>query len=214
MRSRSLLLTVAVALLAALTLAAPVAAADRWVTARQAGTHAFAYNDDCADNPDGSETCGGQSIDVFEGRTSQSGEPTLTGEQVCYGEYTFTYDPVTGQPLESSGRFGCALGGNTVSIERLDAITLAPTVIELTSYTCVVEDCTETPGGSITIHGTWNGQGPILSQRGRFRSDDGDCLQVFVDNGKSRAATFVGSMDAPTASISQGSFTSKSSCAY
>lgn len=214
MRSRFLPLRAGVAILIALTIAAPVAAADRWVTSRQAGTHGFAFTEACSDNPDATVTCGGQIIDVFEGRTRQSGQPTFTGEQVCYGEYMFTYDPATGQIIESGGRFGCAVGGSTVTLDRLDSLALAPTLIELTRLTCVGEDCTESPDGSITIHGTWTGDGPTLTQRGRFRSDDGACLQVVVDKGKSREATFVGSIDALNASISQGSFTLRSSCPF
>jgi hypothetical protein len=214
MRSRSRSVSLVIAILAAFAMAAPVAAASQWETFKQAGTNAFAFTDTCSDNTDGTVTCTGQSIDVFEGRISQPGEPTFSGEQVCYSEQSFTFDPASGEPIESRGRFGCTLDAGTVAIRKLDSVVLSPTDIELFESVCDATECTDGPGGSITIHGTWTGVGPTMTQRGKFQFDDGTCMQVSADRSTSRAATFVGSIDAHDARIGKGSFTFKTNCPH
>jgi len=212
MRSGFRAASVIMAIVAVFTLAAPVAAASKWTTFKQAGLNAFAFNDACVDNPDGTVTCDGQSIDVFEGRILETGQPTFRGEQVCYSEHHDTFDPGTGESIESSFGFGCTRGSNTLTSRKLTSITLAPTVIELTEVVCDPTGCTESDGGSITVHGTWAGVGPTISQRGRFRLDDGTCIQVNADKSKSRQATFEGSIDTLDARLGRGSFTFKTTC--
>ena len=75
MRPRSRLASAIVALMAAILVAAPVAASSPWTTSKQSGTSAFAYNEACSDNADGTVTCEGQSVNVFEGTIRESGEP-------------------------------------------------------------------------------------------------------------------------------------------
>ncbi len=77
---------------------------------------------------------------------------------------------------------------------------------------CDPSGCTESDGGSITVNGTWTGVGPTISQRGRFRLDDGTCIQVNADKSKSRQATFEGSIDTLDARLGRGSFTFKTTC--
>jgi hypothetical protein len=214
MRSRSRSIGLVLAILAAFTVAAPVAAANQWVTFKQSGTTAFAFTDSCSDNPDGTVTCSGESIEVFDGTIKEPDQPTFSGERVCYSEHTFTYDPTSGETIESSGRFGCAPDADTVRIRKLNSITLAPTVIELTESVCGPTECTESPGGSVTVDGTWTGVGPTMSQSGKFRFDDGTCIQVHADESKFRVATFVGAFDALEARISKGSSTFKTTCPF
>lgn len=214
MRSRSRSIGLILAMLAAFTVAAPVAGANQWVTFKQAGTTAFAFTDSCTDNPDGTVTCAGQSIEVFVGTITEPNQPTSKGERVCYSEHSSTYDPATGETFESSGRFGCAPGADSVRIRKLNSITLAPTVIELTESVCGPTECTESPGGSITVDGTWTGVGATMSQRGKFRFDNGTCIQVHAAQSTFRAATFVGPFDALEARISKGSSTTKTTCPF
>lgn len=214
MHARIRLASAIVALMAALLVAAPVAAASPWGASRQAGTNAYASNDACTDNADGSVTCQGASVDVFEGSTRESGGRTRKGEHACYGEYRYTYDPTTGETAESHGRFGCTFDAGTVAVDRLTSITLAPTVIELTTMDCDATTCTESPGGTTTVHGTWTGAGPIVSHKGRSRYDDGTCLQAFSDSGRFREASFDGSIEATSAQMADGTFTFKTDCAY
>jgi hypothetical protein len=212
MRSGFRAASLVMAIVAVFTLAAPVAAASKWTTFKQAGTNAFAFNEACVDNPDGTVTCDGQSIDVFEGRILEPGQPTFRGEQVCYSEHHDTFDPGTGESIESSSSFGCTRGSTALTSRRLTSITLAPTVIELTEVVCDPTGCTESEGGSITVHGTWTGVGPTIRQSGRFRFDDGTCIQVNADKSKSRQATFEGSIDTLDARLGRGSFTFKTTC--
>ncbi len=212
MRSGFRAVSLVIAIVAVFTLAAPVAAASKWTTFKQAGTNAFAFSNACTDNPDGTVTCGGQSIDVFEGRIRETGQPTFKGEQICYNEFQETFDPSTGEVLESSSAFGCADDTDSLTIRNLSSISLAPTVIELTELVCDPTECTESDGGSITVHGTWAGVGPTIRQSGRFRLDDGTCIQVNADKGKSRQATFEGSLDAMDARLGKGSFTFRTTC--
>jgi hypothetical protein len=150
---------------------------------------------------------------VFEGTTRQSGQPTMSGERVCYSQFTDTFNPRTGEG-ESSGVFGCALDAGTLTIDNLTSITLAPTLIELTAIECDSTGCTESPGGTITVQGTWTGVGPITTQKSRFTFDDGTCIQVNADRGRFRQATFDGSIAATQAMIGEGTFTFRTSCAF
>jgi hypothetical protein len=213
MRSRFKPASLVLAILAALLIAAPVAAADPWQTFKQSGTSAFASDVVCTENPNRTVTCEGESLDVFEGTTKQSGQPTMSGERVCYSQFTDTFNPRTGEG-ESSGVFGCTLDAGTLSIDNLTSITLAPTVIELTALECDSTGCTESPGGTITVQGTWTGVGPIVTQKSRFTFDDGTCIQVNADRGSFRQATFDGSIEATQAMMGQGTFTFRTSCAF
>ena len=213
MRSRSGPASVILAILAAIILAAPAAAASPWMTFKQAGTSAFASTSECTENTDGTVTCEGRSIDVFAGTIRQSGEPTRKGEQACYSEFSETFDPNTGEG-DSRSLFGCTFDAGTLTIDNLTSITLAPTVIELTEFVCDSMSCTESPAGSTTIDGTWTGVGPTATQRGKFTFDDGTCVQVNADKGRFRQASFDGSIEAVDASIGVGSFTFRTSCTF
>lgn len=205
---------VIVAVLAAILLAAPVAAASPWVTFKQSGTSAVASSGDCTENLDGTVTCESQHVDAFEGTIRQTGEPTRKGEQVCYSESVDTFDPNTGELVESHALFGCALDAGTLTVDNLSSITLAPTVIELTAFACDAAGCTESPGGSTTVNGTWTGLGPIVTQKGRFSYDDGTCIQLNADRGSFRQASFDGSIDVVDTMIGQGTFTFRTSCPF
>jgi hypothetical protein len=203
----------AIAILAAILIAAPASATSPWTTIKQSGANAYAFNQECTENADGTVTCANQSIDVFEGTFRQSGEPVRRGEQVCYSEFTDTFDPTTGEG-ESSGVFGCTFDAGTLTVDDLTSITLAPTVIQLTAIECDSSGCTESPGGTTTVSGTWTGVGPIVTQKGRFKFDDGVCVQVQADKGTSRQASFEGSFVALEAAIGEGSFTFRTNCAF
>ena len=214
MRSRFKPASVVLAILAAITLAAPVAAASPWVTFKQSGTSAFAFTGDCAENPDGTVTCTSESIVVFAGAIKQSEELTRKGDQICYSESSDTFDPNTGEPIELHALSGCMFDAGTLTIDNLSSITLAPTVIELTAFDCDPLECTESPGGSTTVDGTWTGVGPILSQKGKFKFDDGTCVQVNADKGQFRQASFEGSFEATDASMGEGMFTFRTNCTF
>lgn len=214
MRPRIRTTGVILAILASLLLAAPAAAASPWTTFTQSGTTAFADTYDCWENPDGTETCENQSAYVFKGTMKASGEPTRKAEQVCYSEFSYTYDMATGESLDEEGVFGCSFDAGTLTIDNLTSIALAPTVIELTAWECDQFGCTETPAGSTTVYGTWSGYGPIWSHKGRSTFDDGSCIQVYADRGSMRAASFAGSFDAEYAQMSEGRFTFRTSCTF
>jgi hypothetical protein len=202
-----------VAILAAGLLAAPVLAGE-WTVVRQAGTQAYAFVGTCTDNPDGTTSCDGQSINVFEGRLQLPGEPTRRGEQVCYSEFSETFDPSSGAVVAYHALFGCALDAGTLDADRLTLIELEPTVVELTAMECDASTCTESPAGSTTVEGRWTGVGPISSQKSKYRFDDGSCIQVNADRGSQRAASFVGSIDATEALMSEGTFTFRTTCPF
>lgn len=213
MRTGFRVATAIAALIASFILAAPAAATDTWDTYRQSGTNAFAFSEACTEDPVGSMTCEGRYIDVFEGTIKQSGQPTRKGEQVCYSESSSTFDPDTGEGT-FHGLFGCTLDAGSLTVDDLTSVTLAPTVIELTAIDCDAENCTESPGGSRTVDGTWIGVGPTLSQKGKFRSGDGDCMQVNADKGRFRQASFEGSIGVTDGMIGEGSFTFRTDCPF
>lgn len=211
MRTRFRLMAQVVAAIFVLAFAGPALGASDWQTFRQSGTNAYAFAEACAE--DGAVvTCTGESLDAFEGRIRETGQPTRNVEQVCYNEYTLNYDQLTGEILGSIGRAGCSFNAGTLEIDRLTSVSLASTTIDLTEYVCDESSCTEAPGGSTAVHGTWTGIGDITASKGKFRVDDGTCIQVSADKGTSREAVFVGSVDAVGARIGDGSFTFRTTC--
>jgi hypothetical protein len=227
MRLRLRFATLIVALLVAF-LAAPVAAATTWQTFSQSGTQAFAVEGprtiaDCTDNPGPTVTCENESIDVFKGTEKATGVPSRKVERACYSQSSDTFNPKTGAGT-SEVLFGCTEGARTLTINDLDSIVLAPTPIDLVSFTCTFTqetfECTEpTPGGTITVSGTWTAEGPVFTQRSKFRFDDGTCMQVDASKSRSRDASFDGGIsgnpiEANFAAVSQGSFTFRTSCPF
>jgi outer membrane lipoprotein-sorting protein len=213
MRPRIRPVGVIFAILASLLLAAPTAAASPWTSFSQSGTTASAEAYDCVENPDGTETCAGQHLFVFKGTMKASGEPTRKGDQVCYGEFSYTYDPETGEFLGEEHRSGCLFDAGTLTIDQhLTSATLAPTAIELVAWECDEFDCTETPAGSTVVYGTWTGFGPIMRHNSRSMFDDGSCIQVHADRSRMRHASFEGSFDAQYAQMSEGRFTFRTTC--
>jgi hypothetical protein len=205
-------LTGAIVALVAVFVIAPAASASSWVTYRQSGTNAFAFDGSCTDNPDGTVSCESRSIDVFKGMTKETGEPGRHTAQVCYGESTETFDPDTGEG-EFEGSFGCTFGA-PLTVDKLRSLTLADTAIELTHVACDQVACTETPGGSTTVSGAWTGVGPTFSQRDRFRFDDGSCVQVNADKGRFREASFEGSFAATESMMGAGTFRFRTNCPF
>ena len=203
-----------VALMATILVAAPVAASSPWTVFGQAGTNAYASSEDCTDDADGTMTCHGESIDVFEGKLREAGMPNRTTEQTCYSAYTYTFDPNVGDVSDYNALFGCTFGAGTVDADHLATISLAPTMVELTAIDCHGEDCTESPGGSTVVSGTWTGVGPTFSQKSKSKFDDGSCLQVYADRSSFREASFVGSIASTGAQIHVGTFTVRTDCPY
>jgi hypothetical protein len=221
MRPRFRLATLMVALMAMLV-AAPVAAANSWQTFSQSGTQAFAFEGACTDNPGPTVTCENQSLDVFKGKEKATGEPSRHSERVCYSQSSDTFNPKTGVGA-FEGVFGCAEEAGILTINDLESIVLASTVIELTAFSCTYTpdtfECTEGSGGSVAVEGTWTGEGPVFTNKGRFRFDDGTCMQVNADKGSFREASFDGGaegdpIEANFAGMGQGSFTFRTNCPF
>ena len=214
MRTRVRLGGLAAGLVVAVLVVAPVAAASPWFSVKQTGTFAFAFGDTCQDNGDGTTTCEGQSLDVFEGSQKFSGSRRTAGQQVCTSIFTVTFDTETGEPLDQVDAFGCVSDPGTLTVDGLDSITLAATEIDLVHLSCDEEtgECTETPAGSITVSGTWEGVGPLVMSTSRFSFDDGVCRDVQSNRMTQRQADFSGSFEAFDVGMSEGTFTFRTSC--
>lgn len=203
----------AIVALVAILVAAPAASASSWVTYRQSGTNAFAYDGTCTDNPDGTVSCESRSIDVFTGTTKEKGEPTRHGDQVCYSKSRETFDPNTDEG-DFEGSFGCTFGTKALTVDRLNSLTLAETVIELTNFECDQSGCSESQGGTTTVYGTWTGVGPSFGEKSRYRFDDGSCVQVNADKGRFRESSFEGSLTDVDSMMGVGTFTFRTDCAF
>lgn len=214
MRSGVRLTGAIVAVMAAILVAAPVAAAGPWTVSRETGTRASAHSsDECADNPDGSVTCDSESVHAFKGRIKPPGEAKRKSEHVCYHRSSYTFDPNTGNSIAHHERFGCTDDAGTLTVNGLRSIRLAPTVIALMAIECDESgECTESEAGSTTLRGTWTGAGPISRHTTRSRFDDGTCVLVHVEKGRSRGASFEGSFDATDSQIGEGNFTFRTNC--
>jgi hypothetical protein len=218
MVSRRRLGPIVAALVALIVMTGPVSAAPLQFVFREAGTSAYAESDaSCTDNGDGTVTCSGTVIDVFEGRSKERGTSTLHSERACYSKLSGTFDAETGEPIELSGVGGCAFDSRTISIKSLRSITLAPTEIELVAIQCDADSCTEDPAGSIVVRGKFTGEGPVSRDRSKFRLDDGTCILADSSQGRFRGASFTGSADgvpftSTTAAIGAGMFRLRISC--
>jgi len=218
MVSRRRLGPIVAALVALIVTTGPVSAAPWQFVLREAGTSAYAEADGtCTDNGDGTTTCGGTVIDVFEGRSKERGTSTVHSERACYSQLAGTFDTETGEPIDISGVVGCAFDSGTISIKNLRSITLAATEIELIEVHCDVDSCTEDVGGSIVVQGKFTGEGPIGRDRSKFRLDDGTCILADSSQGRFRGASFTGRVDgvpltSAIAAMGAGMFRLRISC--
>lgn len=194
MRLRHRLVGTLGAILMVFVLAAPVAAD---TTGGGNGTDANAVQDDgCTNNGDGTVTCSATQLDAFKGKVS--------GDLVCYDEFTFTFDENTKDQVSSHESFGCTENSGNVSVNKLTSVVLASTDIALTTQDCGANgDCTESEG-TISVAATWTGIGTTFksSQTSHFR--DPSCVEVDKSKSTARNATFDGPFDATFASISVG----------
>jgi hypothetical protein len=218
MASRRRLLPVVAALTALIVLAGPVSAAPWQFVFREAGTSAFAETDStCVDNGDGTATCGGTVIDVFDGKSKERGTSTVHSERACYSRFSETFDVTTGEIIEFAGVFGCAFDPGTIAIKKLTTITLAATEIALIEIRCDVDSCTEDSAGTVVVEGTFSGVGPIGRDKSKFRLDDGTCVEADASRGRFREASFSGSVDGDPftpafAAMGAGTFMFRTSC--
>ena len=218
MVSRRRLGPIGAALVALVVVAGPVSAAPWQFVFREAGTSAYAESDaSCTDNGDGTATCSGTVIDVFEGRSKERGTSTLHSERACYSRLSGTFDMETGEPIELSGVGGCAFDSRTITIRNLRSITLAATEIELVAIQCNADSCTEDPAGSIVVRGKFSGEGPVSRDRSKFRLDDGTCILADSSQGRFRGASFTGNVGgtpvtSATAAMGTGMFRLRISC--
>ena len=194
MRLRHRLVGALGAILMVFVLAAPVAAD---TTGGGNGTAANAVEDDgCTNNGDGTVTCSATQLDAFKGKVS--------GDLVCYDDFTFTFDESTGDPVSSHESFGCTENSGNVSVDKLTSVVLASTDIALTTQDCDANDCTESDGGTISIAATWTGIGKTFKSSSKSHFRDPSCIEVDKSRSTSRNATFDGPFDASFASISVG----------
>jgi hypothetical protein len=191
------------AMLMAFVLAAPVAAD---TTGGGNGTAAVAFHDGgCTDNGDGTVTCSGTELDAFKGKVS--------GDEVCYDDFTVTYDENTGDTVSSHETFGCADNPGTVSANKLTSVSVASTDISLTTFDCIgYDDCTESDGGTLSVDAIWTGIGKTLKSSTSFHFRDPFCVEVDRSKSTSRNATFDGPFDATFAQISIGTSSFRIRC--
>ena len=190
------------AILMVFVLAAPVAAD---TTGGGNGTDANAVQDHgCPDNGDGTTTCSAITLDAFKGKVS--------GDLVCYDDFTFTFENDTGDRVSSHESFGCTENSGNVSVNKLTSVVLASTDIALTTQDCDANDCTEGDGGSISIAATWTGIGKTFKSSSNSHFRDPSCVEVDQSKSTARNATFDGPFDATDAQISVGRSTFRIRC--
>jgi hypothetical protein len=202
MRLRHRLVGALGAILMVFVLAAPVAAD---TTGGGNGTDANAVQDrGCTDNGDGTTTCSATQLDAFKGK--------LSGDMVCYDDFTFTVENDTGDPVSSHESFGCTENSGNVSVNKLTSVVLASTDITLTTQDCGANgDCTESEG-TISIAATWTGIGKTFKTSSMSHFRDPSCVEVDKSKSTARNATFDGPFDATFASISVGTTSFRIRC--
>lgn len=169
------------------------------------GTQATAVQDDgCTDNADGTVTCSQTQLDAFKDRVS--------GDFVCYEEFTYTFDPDTGDQVSSHDSFGCAENTGNVTVNKLTSVDLASTDIALTTFACDANDCIESDGGTISIAATWTGVGKTFKSSSSSHFRDPSCVEVDKSKSTARNATFDGPFSATFAQISVGTSSFRIRC--
>ena len=203
MRLRHRLVGALGAILMVFVLAAPVAAD---TTGGGNGTDANAVQDrGCTDNGDGTTTCSATQLDAFKGKVS--------GDLVCYDDFTFTFENDSGNPVSSHESFGCTENSGNVSVNKLSSVVLASTDIALTTVDCNANgDCTDSAGGTTSIAATWTGIGKTFKSSSRSHFRDPSCVEVDMSKSTARTATFDGPFDATSASISVGTSSFRIRC--
>jgi hypothetical protein len=203
MRQRHRLVGALGAILIAFALAAPVAAD---TTGGGNGTQATAFQDGgCTDNADGTVTCSQTELDAFKDNVS--------GDEVCYDELTYTFDPDSGDQVSSHESFGCADNSGNVTVDRLTSVVVASTDIALTTFDCDANgNCIDSDGGTISIAATWTGVGKTFKSKSSFHSRDPFCVEVDRSSSTARNATFDGPFDASFAQISVGTSSFRIRC--
>jgi hypothetical protein len=203
MRLRLGLVVALGAILFAVVLAAPVAGD---TTGGGNGTQATAFQDPvCTDNLDGTTTCSEKRLSAFKGK--------VNGDEVCYDEFTFTFEEATGNTISSHELFGCAENSGNVTVDKLNSVDVASTDIALTLVECdSTGDCIESDGGTASISALWTGVGPTFksSSSGHFR--DPFCVEVDRSKSTARNATFDGPFDATGAQITVGTSSFRIRC--
>ena len=135
-------------------------------------------------------------LDAFKGK--------LSGDLVCYDDFTFTFENDTGDPVSSHESFGCTENSGNVSVNKLTSVVLASTDIALTTQDWDANgDCTESDG-TISVGARWTGIGKTFKSSSNSHFRDPSCVEVDQSKCTSRNATFDGPFDASFASISIG----------
>ncbi len=203
MRLRHRLVGALGAILIAFVLAGPVAAD---TTGGGNGTQATAFQDGgCTDNGDGTVTCSQTELDAFKDKVS--------GDMLCYDEFTVTFDQDTGDQLSSLESFGCAENSGNVTVDKLASVDVASTEIALTTSDCDANGkCIESDGGTISIAATWTGVGKTFKTSSSSHSRDPFCVEVDRSTSTSRNATFDGPFNASFAQISVGTSSFRTRC--
>jgi hypothetical protein len=199
---------------------APAAAASNpWTTTTQAGRSADASTSECTPIGDGWLSCTETYVSVFSGTQSMSGGPRERVEVACVGIYTHQVNPESGEGVDGVMEDGCSpvSPGALTFGRKLSGVELLPTTVALHQYTCDHSGCVPTTSRNVVLTGSWTGDGPVYSGRGRNVFEGDGCRYDERGKAQAREATFAGmvageAMEAP-GSIHQGRFTFRSRCA-
>lgn len=224
LRRTGLIVSLVVMLLpmaAASSLGAKPAANEFWKFS-EAGTSASAEWVTCMAEGE-LDTCITTMVFVGVTKTRSQGSGAATRKEVCFSRTTETFDDETGETLSYITSFGCTPAATKATGVRRDlsSAIIAPTTVTVQTFECGLEECVEIGNGEVTVSGTFTATGPMTRARYREFSDDGFCVNRVSFRGKSRLATFSGTVDGEPveteaendlATIRQGSGMSSSTC--
>jgi hypothetical protein len=203
---------------AALAVASSALGASPWLSIRQQGVSAISQHVACVERGHGTSACEAEILQVFHGKLKISGIANQHADQVCYQKVTATVDTDSGELLEGRVSLGCGFDTGTIRVRNLSSITLAATSIDLLVIDCDETGCSDEIGvGQATLKAKWTGIGRATPSRGRFRIDDGTCIEVEAMRARVREATFSGTVNgaaiaADVALVGAGTFRFRSSC--
>jgi hypothetical protein len=221
---------------ATLALAGPaVASAGQPFSFSQRGISADAAWEECTENTPrrGTTTCTFTFLFAFQGTERATGEGAFKGTRVCLFVETFTFGgPGRGRSGGGGDSYsfesGCTTAPEgTLSVARdLSSAALAPTTITLDTYECIFdpetgeETCTVVSSREVTVSATWTAISGLVRSSERFTFRVEGCRETFSSRTKSRDAEAVGTLDGSSlgtsifASVSEGTFTFRSTCGF
>ena len=143
-------------------------------------------------------SCTTSFVEIFNGKLSDDISGVTHANQLCVDIARYAFSSSTGEFVgEPTFEHGCAvdLPSGVIRFDsKLAWATLASTTVTVEQLICDKIECVPGPSREITVAGTWNGIGPIMTSKSKSTFDDGQCRYNYSAKASERLASFNGSI--------------------